>query len=250
MGRIAKEVSGQTLCFIGLVGACLTCGLPMWRTTYFIGANIVTGQIVWDGLWMNCVMQATGQMQCKVESSIMSLTSDLQAARALTVIAIVISFVGVLLTFVGGRCSSCLKNESSMSKVVILGGILCIVAGVICLIPVCWSSVFTITDFNNPLVTATQKREIGSCIYIGWGTSVILLLGGIILCTACPPSEDVYPNNPVMYPYQGPMMGPAGPYMPVKTYAPSVTYSGTGTYVPNKPYTAPRAYSAAPGQYL
>ncbi|XP_027018460.2 claudin-like protein ZF-A89 [Tachysurus fulvidraco] len=190
MGKIAKEVSGQTFCFIGLIGLCVTCGLPMWRTTYFIGANIVTGQIVWDGLWMNCVMQSTGQMQCKIQSSIMSLTQDLKAAQALIVIAILIAFAGVLMTFIGGRCTSCLKNESSMAKVVIFGGILCIVAAVVCLIPVCWSAAFTIIDYDNVLVPTSQKREIGACIYIGWGTTFMLgfglgivgFLGTIIVC--------------------------------------------------------------------
>uniref|UniRef100_A0A8C1LRU0 Claudin n=1 Tax=Cyprinus carpio TaxID=7962 RepID=A0A8C1LRU0_CYPCA len=247
MGRIAKEVSGQVLCFIGFIGICVCCGIPMWRVTSYIGANIVTGQMVWDGLWMNCVVQSTGQMQCKVQDSIMRLTQDLQAARALTVIAIVIGFIGMLLTFVGGQCSSCLKNESSMAKVVILGGILCIVAGVACLIPVCWSSAYTISDFQSVLTIETQKRELGASIYIGWGASGFLLFGGIILCTSCPPSEDIYPNYPGMYPYQGPMYGPPGPYMPAKTYAPSAVY--TGAYVPNKPYPAP-TYSSVPGQYL
>lgn len=247
MGRIAKEVWGQILCFIGLIGLCLTCGLPMWRTTYFIGANIVTGQIVWDGLWMNCVMQSTGQMQCKIQSSVMSLTQDLQAAQALIVIAILIAFAGILMTFIGARCTSCLKNESTMAKLVICGGVLCIVAAVVCLIPVCWSAAFTITDYSNVLVPTSQKREIGGSVYIGWGTSFVLLLGGIILCTSCPPN-DMQQNNPNTYPYQGPFLGPAGHYMPPKTYPPSVTYSGT--YVPGKPYVTPSTYSAVPRQYM
>ncbi|XP_076837182.1 uncharacterized protein LOC143482650 [Brachyhypopomus gauderio] len=242
MGRIAKEVSGQTLCFIGLVGLCLCCGLPMWRTTYYIGSNIVSGQIVWDGLWMNCVMQSTGQMQCKMESSIMSLMQDLQAARALTIIAIIVAAVGVLLTFVGGRCSSCLKNESSMAKMVILGGALCIVAAVICIIPVSWSAAYTISDYYNVLTPTSAKRELGGCIYIGWGTAAILIIGGVVLCSSCPPQEDAYMKG--MYPYQSPMMAP-GPYMPVRTYSPNVPY--TGPYVPNKSY--PATYVAAPRQY-
>ncbi|RXN22417.1 claudin-4-like protein [Labeo rohita] len=247
MGRIAKEVSGQVLCFIGFVGICVCCGIPMWRVTSYIGANIVTGQVVWDGLWMNCVMQSTGQMQCKIQDSIMRLTQDLQAARALTIIAIVIGFVGMLLTFVGGQCSSCLKNESSMAKVLICGGILCMIAGVVCLIPVCWSSAYTISDFQSILTIETQKRELGASIFIGWGASGCLLLGGIILCTSCPKREDMYPNYPGMYPYQGPVYGPPGSYMPAKTYAPSPVYSGA--YIPNKSYPAP-TYSPVPGQYI
>ncbi|XP_026886119.2 claudin f [Electrophorus electricus] len=246
MGRIAKEVSGQTLCFIGLVGLCLCCGLPMWRTTYYIGANIVTGQIVWDGLWMKCVMQSTGQMQCKINSSIMSLTQDLQAAQALIVIAIIVAFVGVLMTFIGGRCSSCLKDESTMAKLVILGGVLCLVAAIICIIPVSWSAAYTISDYFNVLIPNSDKRELGGCIYIGWGTAAILIIGGILLCSSCPPQEDVYPKNTGMYPYQSPMMRPAGPYVPVRTYSPSVAY--TGNYIQNKPHAA--TYSAVPRQYL
>lgn len=245
MGRIAKEVSGQILCFIGFVGICICCGIPLWRVTSYIGANIVTAQIIWDGLWMNCVMQSTGQMQCKDQDSIMRLTTDLQVARALTVIAILVGCVGMLLTFVGGQCSSCLKNENSMAKVLILGGILCIIAGVLCLIPVCWSSAYTIADYQSTLTIQTQKRELGASIYIGWGASGFLLFGGIILCTACPSRDDMYPNNPGMYTYQAPMYGPPGAYLPPKAYAPSVAFSGTGTYVPNKPN-----YSAVPGQYV
>lgn len=245
MGRIGKEVSGQVLCMLGVIGLCVTCGVPIWRTTTYIGANIVTGQIIWDGLWMNCVMQSTGQMQCKIQSSIMSLTQDLQAAQALIVIAIVVGFAGVLMTLIGGRCTTCLKNESSMAKLVILGGILCIVAAVLCLIPCCWSAAYTVSDYDSPLVPTTRKREIGPCIYIGWGTSFLLLLGGIILCTACPPNDL---NNPNTYPYKGPYMAPPGYYMPPKPHPQSVTYSGT--YVPGKTYAAPRVYSPVPRQYL
>ena len=98
MARIAKEVSGQVLCFIGFVGVCLTCGLPMWRSTSFIGANIVTAQTIWEGIWMNCVVQSTGQMQCKVYDSMLALPQDLQAARAMTIIAIILGVRGLLIS--------------------------------------------------------------------------------------------------------------------------------------------------------
>merc|ERR1739838_1175578 len=94
MGRIGKEVAGQVISFIGFVGVCVSCGIPMWRVTSYIGANIVTGQIVWDGLWMNCVMQSTGQMQCKMNESVMRLTRDLQAARALVICSVIFGFIG------------------------------------------------------------------------------------------------------------------------------------------------------------
>uniref|UniRef100_UPI0037E8A50C uncharacterized protein n=1 Tax=Semicossyphus pulcher TaxID=241346 RepID=UPI0037E8A50C len=249
MGRIAKEVAGQTISFIGFVGTAVTCGIPMWRVTTFIGANIVTGQIIWDGLWMNCVMQSTGQMQCKLSDSVMRLSRDLQAGRALVIIALIFAFIGFIISFIGTKCTSSLKRDSSKAKVVILAGCLIIAGALLLLIPVCWSAAVTITDFENPLTVETQRREIGAAIYIGWASALILLIGGIILTTSCPPSKPRYgypgyPPGP-LYPYAG-----SNPptYAPVYVPPSSRAYTGTGSYVPNKPYAAPTAYS--PRQYL
>ncbi|XP_034024499.1 claudin f [Thalassophryne amazonica] len=252
MGKIGKEVAGQIISFIGLVGVAVSCGVPMWRVTSYIGANIVSGQIVWDGLWMNCVMQSTGQMQCKLNESVMSLSRDLQAARALVIIALIIGFIGFMITFVGAKCTSCLKKDSSKSKVVIIGGCLLIVSAVVVLIPVCWSATVTITDFINPATVDTQRREIGASIYIGWGSSAILLVGGIILTTSCPPQKPMYGypgyQPTPLYPYYGPKTNP-GNYGPVYVPPSSRPYTAPGSYVPNKPYAAPpSAYSG--GRYI
>uniref|UniRef100_A0A4W6CVZ6 Claudin f n=1 Tax=Lates calcarifer TaxID=8187 RepID=A0A4W6CVZ6_LATCA len=167
MGRIGKEVAGQIISFIGLIGVAVACGVPMWRVTSYIGANIVTGQIVWDGLWMNCVMQSTGQMQCKLNESVMRLSPDLQAARALVIISLIFGFIGFLISFIGAKCTGCLKKDSSKAKVVIIGGCLIIASAILILIPVCWSAAITITDFQSPLTLETQKREIGAC-HLHW----------------------------------------------------------------------------------
>ncbi|XP_075956456.1 claudin-4-like isoform X3 [Anarhichas minor] len=213
MGRIGKEVAGQVISFIGFVGVAVTTGIPMWRVTSFIGANIVTGQVIWDGLWMNCVMQSTGQMQCRLNESLMSLTRDLQAARALVIISLIFAFIGILLTFVGAKCTGCLDKDSSKAKVVIIGGCLIIVSAVLVLIPVCWSAAITITDFQNPLTVRSQRRELGASIYIGWASAALLLIGGITLTTSCPPQKATYgyPGYPPapMYPYAGPGVNPA-----------------------------------------
>nr|URX57503.1 claudin 27b [Lateolabrax maculatus] len=248
MGRLGKEVAGQVISFIGFVGVAVTCGIPMWRVTTYIGANIVTGQVVWDGLWMNCVMQSTGQMQCRLNESVMRLSRDLQAARALVIISLIFGFIGFIITFIGAKCTGCLDKDSSKAKVVIIGGCLVIVCAILVLIPVCWSAAITITDFQNPLTIETQRRELGASIYIGWGSAAVLLVGGIILTTSCPPEKPMYGYPPApMYPYAGPGANPAT-YGPVYGPPPSRTYTASGTYMPGKPYAAPTTYS--PGRYL
>lgn len=192
MVSMGLQILGIALCVFGWLGALLTCVLPMWRVTAFIGNNIVVAQIIWEGLWMNCIVQSTGQMQCKVYDSLLALSQDLQASRALTVISLVVGVMGILISIVGGKCTNCIENEATKAKVTIIAGIIFILAGVLTLIPVSWSANTIIKDFYNPLVTDAQRRELGASLYIGWGTSGLMLLGGALLCCSCPPKEDNY----------------------------------------------------------
>ncbi|XP_038157280.1 claudin-4-like [Cyprinodon tularosa] len=187
-----RQILGMALGIIGFLGAIIICGLPTWRVTAFIGANIVTSQVIWEGLWMNCVTQSTGQMQCKVYDSLLELAGDLQAARALIVLAILVAAIGIMLGVVGGKCTNFVPEEARKAKVAIAAGVFFIVAGLLVLIPVCWTANTIIRDFYNPTLISAQKRELGASLYIGWGTAGLLFIAGGLLCSTCPPKEDNY----------------------------------------------------------
>ncbi|XP_069040673.1 claudin-like protein ZF-A89 [Lepisosteus oculatus] len=190
MVSVGLQILGVSLAVIGWLGDIIICALPMWRVTAFIGSNIVTAQIIWQGLWMDCVVQSTGQMQCKVYDSMLALPTDLQAARALVVISVLVAIFGILLSVAGGKCTNCVEEESTKAKIGIASGLFFIVSGILCLIPVCWSANTIIRDFYNPLVTDAQRRELGASLYIGWGAAGLLLVGGGLLCCHCPPKKD------------------------------------------------------------
>ncbi|KAF3814029.1 hypothetical protein GH733_018061 [Mirounga leonina] len=178
MASMGLQVMGIALAVLGWLGAILSCALPMWRVTAFIGSNIVTSQTIWEGLWMNCVVQSTGQMQCKVYDSLLALPQDLQAARALMVICIIVAVLGVLLSVVGGKCTNCVEDESAKAKTMIVAGVVFLLAGLLVMVPASWTANTIIRDFYNPLVASGQKREMGASLYIGWAASGLLLLGG------------------------------------------------------------------------
>ncbi|XP_027887098.1 claudin-3-like [Xiphophorus couchianus] len=203
------EIVGIALGFLGLILAMVTCALPMWRVTAFIGANIVTAQNIWEGLWMNCVTQSTGQMQCKVYDSMLALTQDLQASRAMTIIAIILGVLGVMISIVGAKCTNCIEDEAGKAKVMIISGIFFVLAGILVLIPVSWSAHVIIREFYDPLLVNAQKREIGASLYIGWGSATLCLIGGAMLCSRCPP-QDKY-KAPRMA-YNAPRSVSAGGY--------------------------------------
>lgn len=190
MVSAGRQILGLSLAVIGFLGSIVICALPTWKVTAFIGANIVTSQVIWEGLWMNCVTQSTGQMQCKVYDSLLALPRDLQAARALVIIAIIAGVFGLLLGVVGGKCTNFVEEERQKSKVAIASGIVFIIAGLLVLIPVCWTANTIIRDFYNPTMTNAQRRELGASLYIGWGSAGLLLLGGGLLCSSCPPKDE------------------------------------------------------------
>uniref|UniRef100_A0A3Q3X5P1 Claudin n=1 Tax=Mola mola TaxID=94237 RepID=A0A3Q3X5P1_MOLML len=112
MVSLGLQILGVGLAVLGWIGNILICMLPLWKVSAFIGNNIVVAQTIWEGLWMTCVVQSTGQMQCKVYDSLLALPPDLQAARAMVIIAILFSLFALLLAVVGGKCTTCIGDKS------------------------------------------------------------------------------------------------------------------------------------------
>ncbi|XP_037126625.1 claudin-4-like [Syngnathus acus] len=188
MASTGMQLLASGLCLLGWAGVIISCLLPMWRVTAFVGSTIVTSQTIWEGIWMTCVVQSTGQLQCKPYDSMLALSADLQAARALIVLAVLTGAVGLVLAFIGGKCTRFLDREGSGSKgrVAVAAGAVLILAGVLCLIPTSWVAGAVVSKFYSAAIDA-QRRELGACLYIGWGASIMLILGGgLFISSNCP----------------------------------------------------------------
>ncbi|MBN3274675.1 CLD4 protein, partial [Polyodon spathula] len=181
MATTALQLLGLSLCVIGWVGEILTCVLPMWRVTAFIGNSLVITETIWEGLWMNCIVQTAGQIQCKVYDSILALPWDLQAVRALAVVSVLIALLALAAGVVGAKCTKCLEEGPLKSGISLAAGSLFCAAGFVYFIPVCWTANSIIRDFYNPLVPDPRKRELGPALFLGWGAAVLLVFGGALL---------------------------------------------------------------------
>ncbi|XP_060746619.1 claudin-3-like [Tachysurus vachellii] len=152
MAALGLEILGISLSVLGWILSIVCCALPMWRVSAFIGNNIITAQVYWEGIWMSCVFQSTGQMQCKVYDSILALPQDLQAARALTIVAIVLGILALLVSIVGAKCTNCIEDEAAKARVMIISGVTFITAAFTQLIPVSWSANTIVREFYSPIV--------------------------------------------------------------------------------------------------
>ncbi|XP_026794768.1 claudin-4 [Pangasianodon hypophthalmus] len=176
---MGQQLLAAFLAFLGFLGTILIAALPMWKMSAFVGANIVTTQIFWEGLWMTCVLQSTRHMQCKAYDSILALPQYLQATRALICISLAAGVVAIGLMVVGARCTNFFRDEwNRKARIGIVAGVVYIVAGILCLIAVSWSAHIIIQSFYNPQVISANKGELGACIYIGWVAGFLLVLGG------------------------------------------------------------------------
>ncbi|NP_571843.1 claudin i [Danio rerio] len=182
MGSAGVQIVCVALGILGLIATVVTIAIPQWKTSAFIGQNIITAQVSEEGLWMQCVVQSTGQQQCKSYDSLLILSSDLQAARAMTIISCMLSVLSLLILCGGADFTTCIENEDVKPKVTLVSAIGLILAGLLVIIPVSWAANNVVRDFNNPMVPEAQKRELGPCIYIGWASGVLLILAGGLLC--------------------------------------------------------------------
>ncbi|XP_068600118.1 claudin-like protein ZF-A89 [Brachionichthys hirsutus] len=177
------QIAGVFLAILGFLGTILICGLPLWAMRAFIGSNIITSQVFWEGLWMNCVIQSTGQAQCKAFDSVLALPQDLQISRALVCVSIALSVVAIGLTVVGARCTNFFRHDIlTKSNIGVAGGVVFITAGIACLIPVSLSAYSIVTGFFNPLNTDARRGELGASIYVGWISGSLLIIGGGMIC--------------------------------------------------------------------
>ncbi|NWW31568.1 CLD4 protein, partial [Panurus biarmicus] len=193
---MTMQMGGLTMAVLGWLGSILTCALPMWKVTAFIGSNIVVAQVFSEGLWMNCVYESMGQMQCKEYDSLLELTPDLQAARAMVVTSIFLAFFAFLIAFSGADYTRCVDNNGTKTRLSAVAGAIFITASIMLLIPVSLSANSIVSNFNNPMVPEALKRELGAALYIGWASSALLLFGGGVLCySGFQSQQDPYPKK-------------------------------------------------------
>uniref|UniRef100_A0A3Q3IBB5 Uncharacterized protein n=1 Tax=Monopterus albus TaxID=43700 RepID=A0A3Q3IBB5_MONAL len=197
MASMEMQLLASGLCLLGWIGIIISCLLPMWKVTAFVGSTIVTAQTVWEGIWMACVAQSTNEIQCKPYESLLILGAEVQAARALMVLAITTGIAGLLLVFVGGKCTRFLDEQGGIkSKLALAAGAVFIATGLLCLIPTSWTAGAVVKNFYSTTIES-QRREIGACLYIGWGASIMLILGGgLLICTDWPLNTTEVDKSP------------------------------------------------------
>uniref|UniRef100_A0A8C4WIH2 Claudin n=1 Tax=Gopherus evgoodei TaxID=1825980 RepID=A0A8C4WIH2_9SAUR len=130
MANSGLQLLGFVLALLGWVALIAATILPQWRMSSYAGDNIITSVAVYQGLWMSCAWQSTGQIQCKAYDSILNLSSALQATRALMVVSIVMGIIGIGVASMGMKCTRCGgDNKVQKARIAMTGGLIFVVGG-------------------------------------------------------------------------------------------------------------------------
>ncbi|KAF7706523.1 hypothetical protein HF521_019777 [Silurus meridionalis] len=186
MANSGVQLIGFCLSLVGIIGLIVGTVLPQWKMSAHVGDSIITAVATYQGLWMSCAFQSTGQLQCKIYDSVLQLDSSLQATRALMIVGIIISIAGLGVACVGMKCTTCgEENKVRKARTAMTGGIILLIGALSAIVACSWFAHNVIRAFYNPYTPVNTKFEFGAAIFIAWGGSFLDVLGGALLVASC-----------------------------------------------------------------
>ncbi|KAM3619336.1 uncharacterized protein V6R79_006670 [Siganus canaliculatus] len=166
--------------------ALATTILPQWLTMSTALLPVESYEL---GLWETCVVQDVGGMECRSYDSLLGLSSDLKLARILMCASLAVGMLGMLVAIPGlYLVNSCKERRGSRAKktFTVIGGVLGMIAGVLCLIPVSYMAHVAVMHFFDDKVPDVVPRwEFGDALFLGWAGGFLLIVAGLLLVTSC-----------------------------------------------------------------
>uniref|UniRef100_F6WVA9 Claudin n=1 Tax=Ciona intestinalis TaxID=7719 RepID=F6WVA9_CIOIN len=189
------------------VGVFTTCVLPYWKISSWQTSSALYGRMpTYDGVWWQCMTLKAGGFTCSnYGKPSIFLSADIQAMRALMCIATIASFLAMVCSLLSLDCTTALEaNTKPKNIITMVSGVFHIVAGLMCGGAVSWYAWRVTYEFYSPFYQEREfVYEFGSCLYIGWVSSAIALLAGLVLiCGACKKNKDEDEHSSYPYTYQ------------------------------------------------
>jgi len=233
MANGAMQVIGVFLTLICWALTFIACCLPYWRSNDIEGEVIETIRRS-SGLWTKCTYISTGNWNCDAyDRFFIGLPAALQAARALTILAILFFTIGIGVSFIGLDCTTVSMDQPKVKARCIMIAGSCNVIGGICIgVAVSWFAANVLYDYHNPLSQggyasynnqygATGERYIyGACLFLGWGAMVLgIMTGALFCCNSFVSMRDDGENEPYHQGFNSAhaeLIPGRGPYQPAK----------------------------------
>ncbi|KAM6986980.1 claudin-10-like [Aplochiton taeniatus] len=172
------EIGCFVVCVSGWILVCSTMPTEIW-TWSEMDNLVLTAANYYSNLWKDCVSDSTGVSDCKEIPSLFGLNWDIHMCRALIITSIILGFFASILVLVGMKCTKIGGSDVVNAKVTFAGGINYLISGMCSIIAFSYFGNKLRAEFQDPSFRG-QRFEIGVGVYIGWGGSTLLIVGGLI----------------------------------------------------------------------
>ena len=182
------ELLGVLFCIGAWVCSLATTTMSTWLT---LSTDLLPAESYELGLWKTCVVQQDlGGMECRPYDSLLGLPPEIRLARILMCVTLATGLLALLLCLPGIYLINCCDSRPEGLRLKrtlkMLGGVLCLAAGVLGLVPVSYIAHLTVLRFFDDSVPAVVQRwEFGDALFCGWAAALLHLVAGGLLVASC-----------------------------------------------------------------
>ncbi|KAM6945340.1 putative claudin-24 [Aplochiton taeniatus] len=199
-----------SLCALELLGLLFSVGAwlcslttTMMSTWLTLSTELLPAESYELGLWQTCVVQDHhGTLECRPYDSLLGLPPDIKLARILMCATVAAGLLGVLLAVPGMQAVHSCERRSDGPRakrwMKTAGGVLCLLAGVLGIVPVSYVAHLTVLRFFDESVPAVVPRwEFGDALFCGWTAGLLHLVAGFLLLASCVCLQEEASSLPV-----------------------------------------------------
>uniref|UniRef100_A0A3P8P2C2 Claudin n=1 Tax=Astatotilapia calliptera TaxID=8154 RepID=A0A3P8P2C2_ASTCA len=210
MRKRVIQISGFLISSLGWLFVLCTMAMDYWRITKLGGQGgsyIIKVAWYWSNLWSDCYTDSAAVTNCREYPVLWNVAYYVQAVRGLLMCGLTIGFFAVVCCFVGMECTYIGGSDKTKDKVLFAGAVLHFVGGNLQLEMILVNFILLVSFVNNICLYMSrwmcsmiaysyygnkiraefedpnymeQKFEIGVGVFIGWGGSTLLIVGGLI----------------------------------------------------------------------
>ncbi|XP_028300998.1 putative claudin-24 [Gouania willdenowi] len=194
----ALELLGMLVYIGAWLSALATTIMPQWLT---MSTSLLPVESYELGLWETCVVQDVGGMECRAYDSLLGLSRNLKLARILMCTALAVGMLGIIVAIPGLHLiDSCNPTKRTF---IVTAGVLGIISGVLCLIPVSYMAHLAVVHFFDDKVPDVVPRwEFGDALFCGWVAGFLLIVAGMLMASSSSSCSQVEAPPPQQHSYQ------------------------------------------------